>query len=269
MTSNWQLNPDAIDPADRDSFESMELLLQGPSTRVTSDARSGVSLLALRQNYYVKVFSGTGNRLQYLLGIGRYQRELANLHYFASVGLATPTVAAYGHRTLLGVLQQAALVTREVPASTTLKQLFEEAKFYKHGVAGARRILDELAQATHTLHARGFYHGDLKARNILVRHEAGGPKLFFFDCPRGHHPPRWRLRHCIVRELAHLHHDLERGGVRKVDMLYLFKRYRGCDKLGEQDKALALEALAYYSRRSMTRKRRRRIASKQNAVGRT
>ena len=169
----------------------------------------------------------------------------------------------------MGVLQKAVLVTLEVAASSTLKQLFEEGTFYKHGVAGARRILDELAQAAHTLHARGFYHGDLKARNILVRHEAGGPELFFFDCPRGHHPPRWRLRRCIVRELAHLHHDLERGGVRKTDMLYLFKQYRGCGKLGKQDKALALEALAYYAQRSMTRKRRRRIASKQNAAGRT
>lgn len=269
MTSNWQLNPDAIDPADRATFESMERLLQAPSTRVTSDARSGVSFLCLRQSYYLKVFSGPGNRLQYLLGIGRYQRELANLRYFASAGLATPTVAAYGHSTVLGLLQKAALITREVPASTTLKQLFEKGEFYKHGVAGARRILDGLAQAAHTLHARGFYHGDLKARNILVKYEAGVPRLFFFDCPRGHHPPRWRLRRCIVRELAHLHHDLERGGVRKVDMLYLFKQYRGCDKLAQQDKALALEALAYYAQRSMTRKRRRRIASKQNAAGRT
>jgi hypothetical protein len=66
-----------------------------------------------------------------------------------------------------------------------------------------------------------------------------------------------------VRDLAHLEDGL-RGHVRKVDLLYLYKQYRGCDKLSREDKALALDALSYYARRRMTRKRRLRAERKQS-----
>ena len=262
MIRTWQTYPDVIPPADRERFSSLASVLGAPSTPVTRDARSAVALLSLQQKYYVKTFFGPGNRLQYLLRIGRYQRELRNLRYFASLGLATPPLAAHGHTLRWGVLQQAALVTREVTDAPTLKQLMAAGGLYREGVEGARRILEQLADATRALHQRGFYHGDLKARNILVRDHNQRPQLFFFDCPRGHHPPRWRLRGRILRDLAHLDHDLERGGVRRVDRLYLYRRYRDSERLDAEDKALAREALAYYGQRSMTRKRRRRIAAK-------
>lgn len=262
MIRTWQTYPDVVPPADRELFASMATVLKAPSIPVTRDARSGVSLLSLQQNYYVKTFFGPGNRLQYLLRIGRYQRELRNLRYFASLGLATPPLAAHGHTLRWGLLHQAALVTREVSAAATLKQLMAVDRLYRDGVKGARLILDQLADATRVLHQQGFYHGDLKARNILVRDDKRGLQLVFFDCPRGHHPPRWRLRRRILRDLAHLNHDLERGGVRKVDRLYLYQRYRGSERLNVADKALARDALAYYGQRSMTRKRRRRIAAK-------
>ena len=245
----------------------MDTVLDAPATKITRDARSGVSLLSLQQNYYVKTFFGPGNRLQYLLRIGRYQRELGNLRYFASLGLATPPLAAHGHTLHWGLLQKAALVTREVTGAPTLKQFMAAGRLYAGGVKGARRILDQLADATRALHQRGFYHGDLKARNILVRDDNQGPRLFFFDCPRGYHPPRWRLRGRILRDLAHLNHDLERGGVRRVDRLYLYQRYRGSERLAAVDKHLAREVIAYYGQRSMTRKRRRRISAKRALAG--
>lgn len=262
MIRTWQTYPDVIPPADRELFSSLATVSGATSTRVTRDARSGVSLLSLQQNYYVKTFFGPGNRLQYLLGIGRYQRELRNLRYFASLGLATPPLAAHGHTLHWGLLQQAVLVTGEVTEASTLKQLMAAGKLYGDGARDARMILDQLADAARALHQRGFYHGDLKARNILVRDDGQGPRLFFFDCPRGHHPPSWRLHGRILRDLAHLDHDLERGGVRRVDRLYLYRRYRGIERLGAADKVLAREVIAYYGQRSMTRKRRRRIAAK-------
>jgi hypothetical protein len=71
------------------------------------------------------------------------------------------------------------------------------------------------------------------------------------------------LRRGIVRDLAHLEDGL-RGHVRKVDLLYLYKQYRGCEKLSPEDKALARDALSYYAQRRMTRKRRRRAERKQS-----
>ena len=237
--------------------------------RVTLDSRSGVSTLSLRSVYYVKTFKGPGNRLRHWLGSSRYQRELRNLQYFSKLGLGTPPLVAYGHVTNLGLLDKAVIVTAEVEHATDLDKIIEAGTLYSEGVAGARKIFDQLARAVHLLHGQGFYHKDLKTRNILLRRACppvlgsgnSEPELFFFDCPSGHHPPRFMLRRGIVRDLAHLEEGL-RGHVRKVDLLYLYKQYLGCDKLSAQDKALARDALSYYTRRRMTRKRRLRAERK-------
>ena len=129
-------------------------------------------------------------------------------------------------------------------------------------MGGARAILDTLAEATRTLHEAGFYHRDLKPRNILLRQDASAPELYFFDCPSGHRPPRFLLRRGIIRDLAHLEEGLH-GHLRRIDMLYLYKRYRGRAKLSVEDKTLAREVLAYFPQRRMTRRRKRREREKQ------
>jgi len=249
----------------------MDTLLQLPMEQVTMDSRSGVSTLSLQSVYYVKTFVGPGNRLRHWLGTSRYQRELHNLQYFNELGLLTPALIAYGHVTNLGLLEQAVIVTAEVEHATDLDKIIAAGTLYSEGVTGVRKIFDQLARAVWILHGQGFYHKDLKTRNILVRRNSpassdGGdnePELFFFDCPSGHHLPHFMFRHAMVRDLAHLEEGL-RGHVRRVDLLYLYKQYRGCDKLSAEDKALAREALSYYARRRMTRKRRLRAERKQS-----
>ena len=246
--------------------------------RVTLDTLSGVSRLRLQSTYYVKAFKGQGSRLKFYLGISRYQRELRNLKYFATLGLATPQLIAYGHESHLGRLQRAVLVTAEVAGATDLETLVVTETLYQGGIKGARSLLQRLAHATRLLHDDGFYHKDLKTRNILVRDASPAasnsghgalpdiavtaPELFFFDCPSGHHPPRFMLKRCIVRDLAHLEDGL-RGHLRRVDLLYLYKQYLGCEKLSSQDKTLARLVLTYYAQRRMTRKRRLRSKRKQ------
>ena len=237
--------------------------------QVTLDSRSGVATLALQSVYYVKTFKGPGSRLRYWLGSSRYQRELRNLQYFDQLSLGTPRLVAYGHVTTLGLLDKALIVTAEVEHATDLDKIINAGTLYNEGVTGVRKIFDQLARAVRLLHAQGFYHRDLKTRNILLRRARPAlpadpdiePELFFFDCPGGHHPPRFMLRRGVVRDLAHLEEGL-RGHVRRVDLLYLYKQYRGCDSLSPEDKALARDALSYYAQRRMTRKRRRRTARK-------
>lgn len=260
--SKWRVDSQSIAAADRDAFRSADQLLQLPMEPVTRDRRSAVSRLSLRSVYYVKTFVGHGSRLKYWLGISRYQREVRNLQYFSRLGLDTPLLVASGHQSRLGLLQQAVLVTREVENAIDLEQIIRDAALYRDGVAGARVVLAKLARAARRLHNDGFYHKDLKPRNILLRYTDTEPELFFFDCPSGHHPPRLLLRRGIVRDLAHLEDGL-RGHVRRVDLLYMYKQYRGCQKLSDEDKALAREALSYYRTRRMTRKRRRREKQKQ------
>jgi hypothetical protein len=234
--------------------------------QVTRDALSGVARLQLDGSYYVKVFSGAGNRLQHLIGTGRFQRELRNYGYFAELGLATPELVAWGCDTRLGILQRAVLVTREVTGAIDLEKYIASGQLYKNGAADAREILGQWADATRLFHQRGFYHGDLKARNVLVRREATRTaQLLYFDCPRGYHPPRPMLRHCIVRELAHIERSLQ-GRVRRTDLMYMYRRYCGVKCLSAEDKALARDALHYYAQRHMTRKRRIREARRRRRM---
>jgi tRNA A-37 threonylcarbamoyl transferase component Bud32 len=251
----------SLSEADRHLFASPELLLQAPMQQITLDRRSGVSRLDGESTYFVKNFRGRGSRLKFCLGISRYQRELRNLNLFKTLGLNTPDLVAYGHRSRFGLFQQAVLVTREVSGAADLAELLNGGSFYRDGVRGARAILKVLAEATRTLHEAGFYHRDLKPRNILVKQGKSGPELYFFDCPSGHRPPRFLLHRGIVRDLAHLEEGL-RSHLRRVDMLYLYQRYLGSDRLSGEDKTLAGEVLAYFPRRRMTRKRKRREREK-------
>ncbi len=267
MAIDWHVNSEQLEAGDEPAFTSMDTLLARPMQQVTRDSLSGVSLLQLAGNYYVKDFSGSGNRLQHLVGTGRFQRELRNYQYFAELGLATPDLVAWGCETRLGMLQRAVLVTREAAGATDLEKFIASGKLYSEGIGGAREILGHWADATRLLHQHGFYHGDLKARNVLIRKTSQGkPELLYFDCPRGYHPPRPMMRHCIVRELGHMERGLQ-GRVRRADLMYAYKRYRGVDRLGQDDKQLARDALRYYSQRHMTRKRRIREARRQRREG--
>ncbi|NCF17682.1 MAG: hypothetical protein GWP63_05520 [Haliea sp.] len=232
-----------------------------PKQQVTLDRRSGVAILALKHNYFVKAFPGRGSRIKHLLGISRYQREVRNLAMFRKLGLATPQLVAHGHHSRLGLLQEAVLVTREVENAADLEQVLREKTLYGNGVIGARKVLRALALAARNLHDAGFYHKDLKPRNILLRSDNPEPELFFFDCPSGHHPPKFLLHRGIVRDLAHLEEGL-RGYVTRIDLLYMYRVYRDCEKLSQEDKDLAREILAYHANRRMTRKRKRREREK-------
>jgi len=263
--SPWVVDDQLLHPGEYTTFHSISTLQRSTMTPITLDARSGVSRLDLQASYYVKTFKGAGSRIKFWLNASRYQRELRNLRYFNTLGLDTPQLIAYGHQTQLGALQQAVLVTAEVKDATDLEQIARSGELYRHGIPAARKILSELARAASIMHADGFYHKDLKPRNILVRQTGNKAELFFFDCPSGHHPPRLLLRRGIVRDLAHLEQGLQ-GHVRRVDLLYMYKQYRGCDRLNDEDKALARDALSYYSKRRMTRKRRLREARKNTNV---
>jgi serine/threonine protein kinase len=158
-------------------------------------------------------------------------------------------------------MQRAVFVTAEVEDAMDLEQFIATGRFYEDGVATARQLLRKLANATRLLHANGFYHRNMKIRNILVLKRAGEIDLLFFDCPSGYRPPRAMLQRGIVRDLVSLARGL-RGALRSRDLLYLYKQYRGCSRLGPEDKALARDALAYHSDRRITRKRRRWEAKK-------
>ncbi len=247
-SNHWVVNWPRVPEPDWPLFESLNRLLAEPSQQVTLDRRSGVSRLSGEAVYYVKTFRSRGSRTKHWLGISRYQREIRNLARFQALGLYTPELVAHGDWSRLGLWQGSVLVTRAVTGAKDLETIAEEGSLYREGVGGVRAILDELALATRAMHESGFHHRDLKPRNILLRQSASRPELYFFDCPSGYRPPAFMWHRCVVRDLAHLEKGL-RGYLRAVDMLYLFKRYRDCETLSREDKALASDVLGYRANR--------------------
>jgi len=253
----WNVNWPLIAQQDQPAFQSPETLMTLPMSTVTKDRISGVSKLSLHAQYYVKRFSGQSERLKQLLGISRFHRETRNLEYFASKGLATPKVIAIGEQRIAGLLRSGVIVTAAIPDAVTLEELIQSGDFYLAGRTRVRQLLEKLALALRTLHGDGSFARDIKTRNILVGSYHTDCTLYFFDCPSGHRPPKILLKRSIIRDLAYLERGL-RGHICRSDLLYLYKRYLGKDRLNAQDKALATAVLEYYSNRRMTKKRRQR-----------
>ena len=257
ITRIWKPDWSVVSSEDAEIFQSMDTVLATPMEKITYDSISGVSRVVANATYYVKVFSGKRERVKQLLGISRYDLELRNLAYFARQGLNTPSVAASGSERLFGFMRRGMLVTVEVSGSTSLEDLIDSGSLYDNGVQYVRSLLKQLAQAVKLLHEDGFFHRDLKTRNILVQGGVEDCRLFFFDCPSGHHPVRFLRKRGVVRDLAYLERGL-RGKLRNADMLFLFREYRGVEKLAPQDRQFAQRVLAYYGQRRMTRERKQR-----------
>ncbi len=260
-TIGWNPDWEVIAVADKAVFQSLNTMRSQPMEIITQDSRSGVSRLRLTATYYVKMYGGIKETFRQLFGASRFEIELGNLFYFSELGIHTPRVATYGREMRWGLLRQAAIVTLAVSDSVTLEKLIDSGEFYARGVQYARALLKQLAQTTKLLHDDHFFHRDLKTRNILVQNNGQQCQLYFFDCPTGYHPPRLLRGRSIIRDLAYLERGL-RGHVRKVDMLYFYKHYRGSARLSEEDKQLARASLSYYAERRMTKKRKRRALAR-------
>jgi tRNA A-37 threonylcarbamoyl transferase component Bud32 len=259
--STWKVNWPVVPQEDEPAFQSQVELLSLPMEVVTSDKFSGVSRLSLGSQYYVKTYSGRGERLKQLLGVSRFQREIHNLSYFSSLGLATPQLVVVGEQSAVGFLLSGLMVTAAVPNSLTMEELIAGDGFYAAGRPAVRQVLNQLADALRALHSDGFFHRDLKTRNILVADYPVNSMLYFFDCPSGYRPSAVLRQRSIMRDLAYLERGL-RGHLRTTDLLYLFKKYQGRDKLDDEDKLLARTVLRYYGNRRLTKKRKERAARK-------
>src|SRR5690606_1112753 len=61
-------------------------------------------------------------------------------------------------------------------------------------------VSDQVADGLRVMHARGFCHGDMKWRNILVT--GTPPRVFFIDCPAGRFWFGPFLHYRVIKDLA-------------------------------------------------------------------
>ena len=118
-----------------------------------------------------------------------------------SLNVPTPEVLAIGERRIIGFPQDSCLVTREVQRSMDLRRYVEEVWAEKSADQRSscyRVISNQLVAQLQRIHAAGFFHQDLKWRNLLVQDRNGTLVLFWIDAPRARYRRWWRHRGVVL-----------------------------------------------------------------------
>ena len=141
---------------------------------------------------YFKAYASRANAIDGCARKSRAVCEARNLGRFHAWGIRSAEVVACGYRRrLMGLCaDQSFIITRAIPQGQPLQDwwtgletpLSQELR---------RKLITELGMQTRALHAQGFYHQDLKWRNVLVDREH---QLWWIDCPSGHYG-RFPWRH--------------------------------------------------------------------------
>lgn len=180
---------------------------------------------------YFKRYVYACPQARYLLRPSKAVTEAKCYTAMAKAGLATLVPLAVGEQRRFGRLCAAYIVTQEVPETVSLQhfarldwpQLEPGAKN-----AAYRSLADIVLANLKSLHASGFYHQDLKWRNILVRRHGEHWTCWWIDCPRGKYRRFARGRGELLDLSA-----LARGGavyLSKIQRLRFLLAYYNGDK---------------------------------------
>ena len=180
---------------------------------------------------YLKRYRFAGRRLRYVGRPGRAMVEWRNYHAWPRLGLPGPEPWAAGERRRWGTLQEGWILTRGIPGTLNLAELMRTRTFASLGAAG-ESLVEQLADLAARAHRAGFFHRDLKARNILARLAGGGasPEVWWIDCPRGGFFPVFR-RALAVADLADMGYGL-RGWLTPAAWARLLVRHAAGSGLG-------------------------------------
>ena len=242
--AGWRLEPAYAELGS--TFGSLEAVFRLEGERITRDSISDVIRVKLAGvHYYVKRYRKAGGLLSSCLLRPRIQAEWVNLQRFASWGIPTVDVVAYGLERRFGAFVRGALVTRGLESSVDLAALVARQDPRLTDSAWIDAISRQLAEATRTLHEQGFAHNDLKWRNLLVNEQ---DTVFFIDCPTGGFWWGPFLRHRIIKDLACLD-KVAKYALRRTQRLRFYLQYTGHRRLTADDKVRVHAVLRYFEGR--------------------
>lgn len=188
--------------------------------------------------------------LEFWLRPGKCAVEAWAYGRLQSLGIPTLDVVAFGERRILGMLVATCIVTREVPGTEELGK-FAINRWYKLPQLERRRVYDEIArqliEQLRKAHRGGFYHHDLKWRNVLVQEQDGHYSTVWIDAPRAS-SMRFRGRRGVVVDLS----GLARYGISllsKYDRMRFVWKYLEGDRKAGDAKRLYLEVARHLGRR--------------------
>lgn len=170
------------------------------------------------------------------------------------LGIPTLEVLAFGERRVLGTLVASFVVTREVRNAQDLSRYGPEV-WYHLPQDERRRIYEDvsrkLIQQMRQAHAAGFFHHDLKWRNILLQQGDDGFMPVWIDAPRASHM-RLRHRRGVVVDLSGLAR-IAISLLSKYDRMRFVWRYLGESRRPGDASRLYREVARNLGRRMPTR----------------
>ncbi|MBB6340197.1 hypothetical protein HNP49_000347 [Pseudomonas fluvialis] len=228
------------------SFASLDAVFALQGERLTRDPLSEVIRIEHEGvRYYVKRYWGAGKGLRRWVGRPRVKAEWQNLKHFASWGIPTASIMAYGLERRGGAFARGALITRELQQTEDLALLAQRGDQRLQDAAWVDAVSRQLARATRTLHDHHFTHNDLKWRNLLVNPRA---ELFFIDCPSGSFWWGPLLRYRIVKDLACLDKVASKV-LSRTQRLRFYLQYRGAERLSAADKRQVAKIVRFFEGR--------------------
>lgn len=154
------------------------------SYRTTSNYRF---TLKNGQSVYFKRYIYRRFRLKYWLQPSKATVEAAGYHELKNMGIHTIQTLAYGEKRRFGLLRGSFIVTLGIPDTMQLDQ-YLVMQWFNFDYMEKQKILgiiqSQLIMQLHTAHKAGFFHWDLKLRNIILRQDNDTVKLIWIDCPR-------------------------------------------------------------------------------------
>ena len=138
---------------------------------------------------------------EFILRPGKAAVEAWAYATLKQLGIPTLEVVAFGERRVFGALVASFIVTREVPDSQDLSR-FGPDVWYHLPQDERKRIYKEIAgklvKQVQTAHQAGFFHHDLKWRNILLQKDGDSYTPVWIDAPRASRMRLLRRRGAVV-----------------------------------------------------------------------
>ena len=141
---------------------------------------------------YFKTYSFHGQLRDYFLRQSKCAVEVNSYQTLDEIGIPTIKPLAFGEDRIFGMLKSCCIVTLGIDNTTQLEDWAKEVwlKLPEDEKKKAfKDIFNETAKYTRMAHEAGFFHYDLKWRNIIIKKEGDDYKTIWIDCPRGRKMP--------------------------------------------------------------------------------
>ena len=209
-----------------------------------SDLRGGGSVYVKRYVYPRRLW------LEFWLRPAKSAVEFWAYSRLRELGIPTLEVLAFGERRRLGMLLVGCIVTRGVPNTLDLAAFAEtvwcrwpRARRREAAFAIAARLLAQARVA----HQGGFFHHDLKWRNLLIAPSGDPETLVWIDAPRASTMPGRRHRG-VVTDLSGLAR-VALSLFSRTDLMRFLRLYLGPEDSRTARRQLFLDVGRHLSRR--------------------